>query len=164
MIIERRVFSNVLFGHLDFSTTSRNGEKIELKVSKDSIVKKFLARISKSIREEHGKTTDLEAYVNGNHVGEIQLYSKPENLELNLVWIEIFKKYNGKGYSQSILEAIIKLAKEKGFKKITLEVPGNSPNARHIYEKLGFKEANKGKILGEEDDYWGGLTEMELKL
>lgn len=96
-------------------------------------------------------------------IGEIQLYSFPDKKELNIVWIEIQKEYNGKGYSQSVLETVIKMAKEKGFKKITLEVPGKSPNARHIYEKLGFKVADN-KILGDEDDYWGGLTKMELIL
>lgn len=58
--------------------------------------------------------------------------------EVNIVWVEIDQKYRGKGYSQSVLEEIIKFAKSSGYKKMTLEVPGISPNARHIYEKLGF--------------------------
>lgn len=164
MILERKLFSDVLFGHLDFSAISRSGNRIDLKVNKGGIIGKFLGKISKRLREEQGKSTNLDVYVNNENVGEVQLYSKPNNQELNVVWIEIFDEYNGNGYSQSVLETIIKLAKEKGFKKITLEVPGISPNARHIYEKLGFKDSNPGKILGKRGDYWDGLTEMELIL
>ena len=44
---------------------------------------------------------------------------------------------------------------------MTLEVPGNSPDARHIYEKLGF--VAQEQISGD-DDIWGGLTSMKLDL
>lgn len=45
-------------------------------------------------------------------------------------------------------------------KQLTLEVPTNSPDARHIYEKQGFVA---GKRISD-DDVWGGLTEMKRKL
>jgi ribosomal protein S18 acetylase RimI-like enzyme len=48
---------------------------------------------------------------------------------------------------------------------VTLEVPGNSPDARHIYTKLGFKvvkEATAKEIKN--DPVWGGLTDMKLDL
>ena len=51
-------------------------------------------------------------------------------------------------------------AKAEGFKRMALEVPGISPDARHIYEKFGFKEV--GKQTGA-DDFWGGLTIMERR-
>ena len=44
---------------------------------------------------------------------------------------------------------------------MTLEVPGNSPDARHIYEKIGFVA---GEQISDEDDIWGGLTKMRLDL
>lgn len=50
----------------------------------------------------------------------------------------------------------------KGCKQVTLEVPGVSPNARHIYEKLGFKST--GEVIGDDDDICGGLTKMRLEL
>ena len=37
---------------------------------------------------------------------------------------------------------------------------GISPDARHIYEKIGFK---KNKRISDEDDVWGGLTSMTYK-
>lgn len=36
------------------------------------------------------------------------------------------------------------------------------PHAKHIYEKLGFKETGEA-MLGDEDDVWGGLTKMKLE-
>ena len=54
-------------------------------------------------------------------------------------------------------------ARQQGLKYFTLEVPTNSPNARHIYEKLGFEDTGE-PMLGDSDDVWGGLTKMRLKL
>jgi hypothetical protein len=54
------------------------------------------------------------------------------------------------------MKAIIDGAKRMGYKKLTLEVPGSSPNARHIYEKLGFVVVKE-----EKDEFWDGLTYME---
>ena len=59
------------------------------------------------------------------------------------------------------MSGVVKYAKQEKFKQITLEVPGDSPDARHIYEKLGFKAT---KVISDEDDVWGGLTQMILKL
>jgi hypothetical protein len=43
---------------------------------------------------------------------------------------------------------------------MTLEVPGNAPDARHIYTKMGFKVT--GEVDGGyKDPFWGGLTKME---
>lgn len=77
-------------------------------------------------------------------------------------WISVSDKERGKGYASSALNTIIDDAKRMGHKKIKLEVPGNSPDARHIYEKAGFKDT--GEKLGDDDDIWGGLTKMELDL
>ena len=71
-------------------------------------------------------------------------------------------KYGGKGHAQSAMRLAIEDARKQGVKYVTLEVPTDSPNARHIYEKLGFKETEKGQFT--EDDVWGGLTEMRLDL
>ena len=49
-------------------------------------------------------------------------------------------------------------AKDNGIKRVTLEVPGASPDAQHIYEKFGFKKT--GQLTS--NDMWGGLTSMEL--
>ena len=95
----------------------------------------------------------------GKKVGSIQLYKEsPE--ELNVVWMDVTKSEQGKGTATTALKSVINDAAKKGFSKVTLEVPGDSPDAKHIYKKLGFKE--KGSLST--DDVWGGLTEMELTI
>ena len=56
------------------------------------------------------------------------------------------------------------MVKLMGSKKLTLEVPGNSPDARHIYEKNGFKVTHEATKAESEDDVWGGLTNMEYDI
>lgn len=101
--------------------------------------------------------------IDGVKVGNITTYTELDNKTMNIVWLGINKKNEGNGYGQSAMRTIIDDAKKQGVNRLTLEVPTNSPNARHIYEKYGFK-AKSDITLGDGDDVWGGLTEMELKL
>jgi ribosomal protein S18 acetylase RimI-like enzyme len=98
----------------------------------------------------------------GKNIGMIEVNEDIPGTELNIVWLEIKTKNRGLGYATKVMEAIIQEAKRLGYKRITLEVPGNSPDAKHIYQKLGFKET--GEVLGDENDIWEGLTCMELIL
>lgn len=61
---------------------------------------------------------------------------------------------------KAVMNDVLKKGSELGVSKVTLEVPGISPDARHIYEKIGFK---KNKRISNEDDVWGGLTSMTYK-
>lgn len=83
--------------------------------------------------------------------------------ELNLPWLGIRSKERGHGYAQAVMDAAVEYGKSKGYKVITLEVPGDSPDARHIYEKKGFV-ATKVLSTPEEDFIWGGLTKMEYRI
>lgn len=94
-----------------------------------------------------------------NNIGFLDL-SKVGNDTVEIVWIEIDRGYRGNHYATSILEEVIKMARLYKVKKLILDVPGISPDAHHIYTKLGFRETGEK----EEDDIWGGLTRMEMKL
>ena len=61
------------------------------------------------------------------------------------------------------MRMVINEARKNGFKKMLIEVPGHSPDARHIYEKNGFRVSKKQFNI-DGDDIWGGLTRMELDL
>ena len=130
-----------------------------------SFIIKVIIKLFKISERDLRKLETVAAYniMEGNKkIGDLNL-TEISKEELNIMWIEKNKKYRGHGYAQKILRWVVEFAKERGYKILTLEVPGISPDARHIYEKLGFRET--GQITSpDEDVYWGGLTGMKLKL
>ena len=134
-------------------------DNLILKKVKLSLLGKMLGKLIKRIREKQIAFLSYEVFHNNIKIGIIDLHEESKE-ELNIVWIEIKSKYSGNGYAQEVLKWVIDFAKKCKYKYLTLEVPGNSPNARHIYNKLGFKETGKYEY----DDYWGGLTWMRKKL
>lgn len=107
---------------------------------------------------------NFNIYADGELVGD-SAFSKKPNGEMNLVWLGINPKHRGKGYASAVFDAAVAYGKSEGSSKLTLEVPGNAPDARHIYEQRGFvvtKEPTKKEIS--KDLVWGGLTHMALDL
>lgn len=96
---------------------------------------------------------------NGKSVGDASVFKESKD-SLNLMWIGVKSSERGQGYASAAVGAVVDYAKSNGLSKLTLEVPGDSPDARHIYEKYGFVAT---KELSS-DDVWGGLTAMELNL
>lgn len=140
---------------------SRNGDLLTLNRQKSPALTRFLANrgntnAKKTIKAESSYLIEKD----GKKIGNLELTKESRN-SLNVNWVSISPKHNGKGYGTSVMKEVINLAKRNGYKQITLEVPGNSPNARHIYEKLGFKDQGS---LTSDDDIWEGLTRMKLDL
>ena len=145
----------------DSSILQKSGEKVALHKIPTPITAKFLAQVFPSIKKNQENFSDYTIKdLNGKTVGNITT-NKDTKETLNIVWLGINTKNEGKGLGTSAMRTVIDDAKKQGMRYITLEVPTTSPNARHIYEKLGFKETGK---LGSEDDVWGGLTKMRLEL
>ena len=69
---------------------------------------------------------------NGRHCCLVSVYTKPD--------------YRGKDYQQKVIKRLLAFAKSKGFTEITLTT--NTPDAIHIYEKLGFKKISSKYFLG----------------
>lgn len=139
------------------------GDNFSLRKCKPMKITQFLAKHFKSIRKRLRESNDVlyDVYYKNVEVGVIYFQEEPKAPEEAYInWISVKDKFEGHKIAQRVLRKILELLKELGYKKVTLEVPGNSPNARHIYEKLGFK---KIKYLGD-DPMWGGLTSMELDL
>ncbi len=76
-------------------------------------------------------------------------------------WVNIEKSSRGRGYATEIMKASAEHGKKTGMKRMVLEVPGNAPDARHIYESMGFTKTRE--LSPEGSDLWDGLTEMEYK-
>lgn len=120
----------------------------------------FISKIFPSIKDNILRDKQFNINANGKRIGDLEIFKEAED-SLNVVWVSIDKSERGKEYGSAVMNGVVKYAKQEKFKQITLEVPGDSPDARHIYEKLGFKAT---KVISNEDDVWGGLTQMILKL
>ncbi len=139
------------------SRKTASGETITLKKVPPSGIHKVMGRISKGYRKGYSEQASLTILDgSGKRVGNANITKKSDE-ELNLEWLGIDKSARGKGYATAVMKAGRDFGKQQGFKRMTLEVPGHSPDARHIYEKLGFKVTKESEST---DDFWGGLTEM----
>ena len=138
--------------------TMANGDTLTLQKRTPTKLHKSIAKVS----ERYVKSYNEGAYFvikdkSGQSIGEANLWKKNSE-ELYLNWIEIKKSARGQGYATETLKAAADYGRKQGFKKMTLEVPGISPDARHIYERMGFKTVKESST---DDDIWGGLTSME---
>jgi ribosomal protein S18 acetylase RimI-like enzyme/2'-5' RNA ligase len=136
-----------------------NGDELTLSQKPPSGMHKLLARMSPTYREEYSNFASFSIKdKDGKKVGDAQVAKKSKD-ELYLIWLGVKKSERGKGYASAVMKAAEDFGKKEGFKKLTLEVPGNAPDARHIYENLGFKYIAPVNG-GAKDPVWGGLGEM----
>jgi len=141
--------------------TTKNGDQFSLTPSKPNALHKGMARISKKYRESYKTAAMLDIKdKDGKRIGSGQMWLKGKD-ELYLNWIHVDDSARGKGYATAVLHAAEQKGRELGVKRMTLEVPGISPDARHIYEKVGFKVTHEAEST---EGVWGGLTTMEKKL
>lgn len=142
--------------------TTKSGDTITLEEQPPSRLASFLAKYSKAASDNIDRTAIFNIKdPDGKKVGDITLYKESSD-ELNVVWVTTNSSVRGRGYGTAVMQAAVDVAKDTGAKRVTLEVPGSSPDARHIYEKLGFKEVESPD--NDPDDVWGGLTNMRLDL
>lgn len=142
--------------------TTKSGDTITLEEQPPSRLASFLAKYSKAAADNIDRTAIFNIKdPDGKKVGDITLYKESSD-ELNVVWVTTNSSVRGRGYGTAVMQAAVDVAKDTGVKRVTLEVPGSSPDARHIYEKLGFKEVESPD--NDPDDVWGGLTNMRLDL
>ena len=141
---------------------SKNGSEITIAQNEPTKFNKMVAAGIEAVNWDMLNFKDFDIKVNGNRVGSMELHQDSPDI-LNGVWLGIDRKYRGTGIATASLLSALDYAKHRDYKKFTLEVPGNSPDARHIYEKIGFV-AGKQISTPDTDPMWGGLTEMRLDL
>lgn len=137
------------------------GEVLKLEGLKTPTIARLISRLSTSYRkginnQSHYSLKDDK----GLKIGEMSLHKKTPT-ELNVIWVEVRTASRGKGYASAAMKAAVGIAKKEKLKTVTLEVPGASPDAKHIYEKMGFKSTGQ---VTPKNDIWGGLTAMQLDL
>ena len=137
---------------------SKNGVKVSMVQKPTAKMSAFISKVFPSRKEQIMNDSFFDIVVDDQRVGQMCLF-KESNDSLNVNWISIDNTNRGKGYAQASMKAVVDFAKKQGFKQVTLEVPGDSPDARHIYEKLGFRDDGSSY---DEENGWGGLTNMKL--
>ena len=139
----------------------RKKSRVTLSEVPDNAIIRTRKKISKKYRAEAAKNHlyDLRNS-EGKKIGNLNLYDESKK-SMNVVWVGVNSKHRGQGYATDAMRQVIDLANKKKMSQITLEVPGGSPDAHHIYKKLGFKDDKK---VSSDDDYWGGLTSMKKEL
>lgn len=147
----------------DFSVTTKHGEKLRVTEERSGRLASFVNSFSDKKMKNSLGYHNMSISHNGKKVGDTSV-ADVGNGELNLVWLGINPSQRGKGYAGAVFKSAIIYGKTNGFKKLTLEVPGNSPDARHIYEKNGFKVTHEATKAESKDDVWGGLTNMEYDI
>ena len=148
---------------------ARNGHTVTVSEDRNTKAIAFFASLSKKGVENNAKYRTFKFHVEGKHVGEASFAKGGRDgndpTEINLQWLGIKESQRGKGYGSAVFDAAVEYGRQTGAKKLTLEVPGNSPDARHIYEKRGFKVTHEPTAYqAKHDKMWGGLTDMELDL
>lgn len=148
----------------DFSVKTALGETVDVKQKPAGKLSAYVSSLSKMGTKDAMDTYEFDFSVGGQTVGQASMERRSKN-ELYLNWLGVDSSQRGKGYGSAVFDAAVKHGQETGAKKLTLEVPLKSPDARHIYEKQGFvvtREPTKKEAA--EDLIWGGLADMELDL
>ena len=141
---------------------AKNGTEISIDKNNAPALTRLLAKHgNKRAINFISNTADYTINANGKKVGNAAIEAR-KNHELYLNWIDVNSAERGNGYATAVLTGCKLVSKELGYKKLTLEVPGNSPDAEHIYSKLGFKDT--GMLTDPGAGVWGGLKKMELRL
>ena len=143
------------------SVKLKNGETLSMNGEPTPPIARFLGRHFKGMRNNINNTANFKLKdKDGKTIGDMTLF-KESKTSLNVVWVGVNSNERGNGYATAAMKGAIQFAKDQKLKTVTLEVPGHSPDAKHIYEKLGFKDI---KVLTVDDKVWGGLTSMRLDL
>ena len=142
-----------------YKARTKYGENIMITQDRIGLLGNTIQKMTKQERKFHTYTARNSK---NKKVGGIQLYRESPD-EMNIVFLDTKKKYEGRGYATSVLKTGERIAKEAGAKKITAEVVGNSPNMLHITDTSGY--VRKGEIKTQEVlEIWGGLTLVEKRL
>ena len=88
--------------------------------------------------------------------------SDVEDNDLHIAMLAISDKCRGKGIGSKVLNEVIEHAKNRGFKRVTLDADFRNVDARRLYEKVGFRKFNRKSFkIGK---FERGMNNMEYRL
>lgn len=92
----------------------------------------------------------LEAWEQNQLIGLVAAYMNDLGKETAFITnVSVLPEYSSKGIATRLLNQSINQAKEKGFKKVALEVSAGNPVALALYRKMDFttEEMEKSNML-----------------
>ncbi|RZK04951.1 MAG: GNAT family N-acetyltransferase, partial [Flavobacterium sp.] len=81
------------------------------------------------------------------HTEPFEMELESEAGEFYIDTLSVDPKFQGKGIGRNLIETVIEKAKSLGFKKVGLLVSTSNPNAKRLYEKIGFKAIGYKNLL-----------------
>lgn len=87
-------------------------------------------------------------YLKTNYNFEIKPEDETQAGELYLDTVSVNPNHQGKGIGRKLILAMIEKAKTKGFTQVGLLVDENNPNAKRLYESIGFKSKEIKPLMG----------------
>lgn len=136
-------------------------------IERHPLVKKWLVEyadeeLEKEIEEYKRFFSDLQgnnrvdvlvAKINGRVAGFLALWRMDDDGQIASIGISVHPDYWGKGIATNLVRESIRLAKERGIRRLIIETLEENSAMRHVAEKLGFKleEVRKRKIFKDGD-------------
>lgn len=91
---------------------------------------------------EKGRTIGVVAEVDGKVVGNSEVTrGTGAQSHVGFLGIVVAKEYRNLGIGTRMLETLVEESRRAGLKLLVLDVYASNARARHIYGKLGFREA-----------------------
>jgi len=96
-------------------------------------------------RTEKGEDLCVAAEVSGRVVGnsEVTKFSARRQSHVGLLGIAIKEGYRDMGIGTEMMKVLIDESRNAGLRIIVLDVFATNKRARHVYEKIGFREVGK---------------------
>ena len=126
------------------NVTIKKMEKDHLAQIKDALKEHFDEFWNANVLQQE-LDNPLSTYIVALEAGEVVGYAGIWNPfdEAHITNIVTKKEKRGKQIASKMLEVLIKIAKEKKLRSITLEVNENNQIAIHLYKKFHFQEEGK---------------------
>ena len=130
--------------------------------------KNFDKMIAVNTRDIETGIIDIFALFDGDKIiGELRVkYISDDNRfaekgkRAYLYAFRVHQKYQGKGLGNSLLENVLTILAEKGYREFTVGVEDDNARARYMYEKNGFTES----VARIKESYQGDSYEYDLLL
>lgn len=137
-----------------YSSLSRDAVQWGMPPYTREVVERWLSSIHDLI--------SIVAVYDDKFVGHAQIFRFPHLRRKGTgdLIIYLHQDFHNVGLGTAMLSKLIKIAKEKGFRRIGLRVVADNKRAIHVYQKLGFKVEGvmKDSYYGEDEKYHDELV------